>query len=128
AAWAGFTLPSAIILVLFALGVSSYGDAMGSGALHGLKIVAVAVVAQAVWGMGAKLCQGAARVTIMAIAACVVLIEPSSWGQVGVILAGGLAGMLLFEPAPISEHDPLPITVSHGTGVGLLVLFFALLL
>ncbi|MBY0409468.1 MAG: chromate transporter, partial [Burkholderiaceae bacterium] len=51
AAWAGFTLPSAIVLILFALGISAYGDVVSQGALHGLKVVAVAVVAQAVWGM-----------------------------------------------------------------------------
>lgn len=51
AAWAGFTLPSAVALILFALGMTSYGDVMPSGVLHGLKVVAVAVVAQAVWGM-----------------------------------------------------------------------------
>ncbi|WP_124042612.1 chromate transporter [Klebsiella pneumoniae] len=56
AAWAGFTLPSAIALILFALGISSYGDYVSQGALHGLKVVAVAVVAQAVWGMARNLC------------------------------------------------------------------------
>lgn len=56
AAWAGFTLPSAIALILFALGITSYGDQVPSGVLHGLKVAAVAVVAQAVWGMGKNLC------------------------------------------------------------------------
>src|SRR5690554_7745432 len=62
AAWTGFTLPSAIALILFALGISSYGDAMPSGVLHGLKVVAVAVVAQAVWGMARNLCTDAPRI------------------------------------------------------------------
>ena len=62
AAWAGFTLPSAIALILFALGIASYGDAMPSGVLHGLKVVAVAVVAQAVWGMARNLCPDAPRI------------------------------------------------------------------
>jgi chromate transporter len=66
AAWAGFTLPSAIVLVLFALGMASYGDAIPSGMLHGLKVVAVAVVAQAVWGMARNLCPDVPRITIMA--------------------------------------------------------------
>src|SRR3989338_8654803 len=82
AAWAGFTLPSAIALILFALGIASYGDAISPGALHGLKVVAVAVVAQAVWGMARNLCTDVPRVTIMAIATCVVLLVPSAWGQV----------------------------------------------
>lgn len=127
AAWAGFTLPSAIALILFGLGISNYGDAMSPGALHGLKVVAVAVVAQAVWGMARNLCPDVPRVTIMAIAACVVLLVPSAGGQVGMIAAAGIAGLLLFKPAQATAHDPLPITVSHRAGVVWLSLFFALL-
>jgi len=81
AAWAGFTLPSAIALILLALGISRYGDAISPGALHGLKVVAVAVVAQAVWGMARNLCPDVLRVTIMAIAACVALLVPSGGGR-----------------------------------------------
>lgn len=128
AAWAGFTLPSAIALILFALGISSYGDYVSQGALHGLKVVAVAVVAQAVWGMARNLCTDGLRVTIMAIATCVVLLVPSAWGQVGVIAIAGIAGRLLFKPAKVVEHDPLPITVSHRAGVLWLSLFFVLLI
>lgn len=127
AAWAGFTLPSAIALVLFALGVSNYGDALAPGVLHGLKVVAVAVVAQAVWGMAKNLCNGAVRVTIMTVASCVVLLVPSAWGQVGVIAAAAIAGILLFKPEQAAAHDALPITVSHRTGIVLLTVFFALL-
>ena len=128
AAWAGFTLPSALALILFALGIASYGDTLSPGALHGLKVVAVAVVAQAVWGMARNLCTDGARVTIMAIATCVVLLVPSAWGQVGMIAAAGIAGLLLFKPAQDGAHDLLPITVSHRAGVIWLTLFFALLL
>ena len=127
AAWAGFTLPSAIALVLFALSLSGYGGALAPGALHGLKVVAVAVVAQAVWGMARNLCPDAPRVTIMAVASCVALLVPSAWGQVGVIVFAAVAGLRLFKPAQAAEHDPLPITVSHRTGVILLSVFFALL-
>ena len=67
AAWAGFTLPSAVALVLFAQGIANHGDTIAPGALHGLKVVAVAVVAQAVWGMARNLCPDVLRVTIMAI-------------------------------------------------------------
>ena len=128
AAWAGFTLPSAVALILFALGISNYGDSVSPGALHGLKVVAVAVVAQAVWGMARNLCTDGLRVTIMAIAACAVLLVPSAWGQVGVIAAAGIIGRLLFKPAHTVEHDPLPITVSHRAGALWLSLFFALLI
>ncbi|NVZ71749.1 chromate efflux transporter [Pseudomonas costantinii] len=127
AAWAGFTLPSAIVLILFALGLSHYGAAVPAGALHGLKIVAVAVVAQAVWGMAHNLCRGIARVTLMLIAACMALLEPSAGGQVGVIAAAGIAGLLLFKPEPNTEHDPLPIPISRRAGTMWLALFLLLL-
>ena len=87
AAWAGFTLPSAIALILFAKSISIYGDSLAGGALNGLKVVAVAVVAQAVWGMARSLCPDVARVTIMAIVACVSLLISSAWAQVGVLAA-----------------------------------------
>ncbi len=64
----------------------------------------------------------------MAIATCVVLLVPSAWGQVGVIAIAGIAGRLLFKPAKVVEHDPLPITVSHRAGVLWLSLFFVLLI
>lgn len=128
AAWAGFTLPSAMALILFALGVSNYGNAIAPGVLHGLKVVAVAVVAQAVWGMARNLCNGALRVTLMAVASCIVLLLPSAWGQVGVIAIAAIAGLLLFKPEPAVAHDPLPIAVSRRAGAGFLALFFALLI
>ena len=96
AAWAGFTLPSAISLILFALGMANYGDAIPSGALHGLKVVAVAVVAQAVWGMARNLCPDTPRITLMAAATGFVLLVPSAWGQVGVIAIAAVIGLVLF--------------------------------
>lgn len=127
AAWAGFTLPSAIAMILFALGVTRYGDAIAPGTLHGLKVVAVAVVAQAVWGMGRNLCPDVLRATFMAIAACFILLVPSAWGQVGVIAVAGVAGLLLFKPMQAAAHDPLPVAVSRRAGAIWLSLFFALL-
>ncbi|MFU2489262.1 chromate efflux transporter [Thauera sp. WH-1] len=128
AAWAGFTLPSAIALILFALGIASYGDAMPSGVLHGLKVVAVAVVAQAVWGMARNLCPDAPRITLMAAAACFVLLVPSAWGQVGVIAIAAILGLLLFKPQQGATHEPLPIATRPRVGIFLLTLFLALLL
>jgi chromate transporter len=127
AAWAGFTLPSALALVLFALGLSRHGDLVPPDALHGLKIAAVAVVAQAVWGMARSLCPDAPRIAIMTIATCAVLLAPSAWGQVAVISAGGLFGLLLLRPDGSPPHEPLPLKVSHKAGVFALTLFFALL-
>ncbi|MBE7413961.1 MAG: chromate efflux transporter [Deltaproteobacteria bacterium] len=127
AAWAGFTLPSAIALVLFALGIAGYGDAIPAGVLHGLKIVAVAVVAQAVWGMARNLCPDALRVTIMASSACFVLLVPSIWRQVCVMVVAAVVGLLLFKPRQGTADDPLPIVVRNRAGLLWLTLFFALL-
>jgi chromate transporter len=128
AAWAGFTLPSALVLILFALGIAHDGTAISPGALHGLKVVAVAVVAQAVWGMARNLCTDVLRVTLMAIATCVALLEPSAWGQVSVIAVAAIAGVLLVKPGPSVGHDPLPITISRRAGAIWLGLFLALLI
>lgn len=127
AAWLGFTLPSAIALILFAEGISHYGYAISPGVLHGLKIVAVAVVAQAVWGLARQLCTGIPRVSIMAIAACATLLLSTVWAQILIIAVAGLAGSLLFKQAHSITHDHLPIAVTRRTGVFLLTLFFALL-
>lgn len=128
AAWAGFTLPSAVALIVFALGIARFGDALAPGALHGLKIVAVAVVAQAVWDIARNLCADGLRVTIMAVASYVVLCVPSAWGQVGVIIMAAIAGLLLFQPGQAPAHDPLPMTVSRWAGAVWLVVFLALLI
>lgn len=128
AAWAGFTLPSALILILFALGIANFGDAIPPGVLQGLKVAAVAVVAQAVWGMARKLCPDVTRVTLMVAATCFVLLIPSAWGQVSVILATAVMGVLLFKPEQKVVHDPMPITIRHRVGLIWLVLFFVLLI
>jgi chromate transporter len=127
AAWAGFTLPSAIVLVLFAQGMSTWGSAFPSGALHGLKIVAVAVVTQAVWGMARHLCTAGPRVTLAAFAACAALLWPYAWGQIGVIVCTAVIGLMLFNPAQSRAAEHLPISVSRKVGVMSLVLFFSLL-
>lgn len=127
AAWAGFTLPSAVALMLFAMGISTYGEMIPTGALHGLKIVAVAVVAQAVWGMARNLCTDALRVTIMAAATCAVLMFPTALGQISVIVVSAILGVALFKPEQISDHDPLPLMVRRRTGLLFLTLFVSLL-
>jgi len=127
AAWAGFTLPSAVALVGFALGIASLGDSMPRGVLHGLKVVAVAVVAQAVWGMARNLCRGVPRLALAAMAAGLALWLPSPWAPIGVIAAAGVAGAMLLEVAPASAHEPLSVGVSPRAGTLWLGLFFALL-
>ena len=129
AAWAGFTLPSAIALILFALGIASYGEAIDHGLLQGLKVVAVAVVAQAVWGMARNLCPDALRVTLMMIAACFVLLVPSVWIQVAVMAAAGVAGLFLFKPEKVEAHEAFPVmAVTKRAGTVWLALFAGLLL
>ncbi|VVO04535.1 putative chromate transport protein [Pseudomonas fluorescens] len=127
AAWAGFTLPSAMLMILFALGLSRYGAVLSPGALHGLKVVAVAVVAQAVWGMARNLCTDVPRMTLMLIAACVALLAPTAWGQVSVIVIAGLLGLMLFKPAQRVEQDALSIPISRRAGLMWLALFLLLL-
>ena len=78
AAWTGFTLPSAIVLVVFAYGASALNGTAGSGSLHGLKLVAVAIVAQAVWGMARTLCPDRERASIAVAAAMIILFSSSS--------------------------------------------------
>jgi chromate transporter len=127
AAWIGFTAPSALALILFGLGVASYGEFLNAGVLHGLKVVAVAVVAQAVWGMARGLCPDALRSTVAVLAAIAALTWPTALGQIGVIVAGALAG-LAFLRAPADEHHvALGIDVSRPLAIGALALFFALL-
>lgn len=128
AAWLGFTLPSALVLIAIAQGIASLGSALPAGGLHGLHVVAVAVVAQAVWGMGRALCPDAPRIALMVTAAALVLAVPSPWVQVGVMVAAGGAGLLLFNPGQAVAHEPLPITVGKRAGVCWLILFLALLL
>ena len=128
AAWLGFTLPSAIALILFARGLARHAELLPAGALHGLKVVAVAVVAQAVWGMARTLCADVPRVSIMAIATCAALALPSAWGQVGIIVAAGLVGLLWFAPPPALDRVGLPIAMGRRAGAAWLALFCVLLL
>ncbi|MFP3505289.1 chromate efflux transporter [Burkholderia sp. SIMBA_062] len=127
AAWLGFTLPSALLMMLFALGVHATGMPVAAGALHGLRIVSVAVIAQAVWGMARTLCPDARRVTLMAIAASIALLVPAAWLQVAVIGAAGIAGLVLLPQPERGAHDPLPLHVSHRAGLLWLALFAALI-
>jgi len=128
AAWAGFTLPSAVLLVLFAYGVGAVGDAAGAGWLHGLKVAAVAVVAQAVLSMMRSLTPDRERATLAVVATAITLAVPSAWGQVGAILLGAVAGgTLLRGEAPIGPAS-LPLSVSRPAAVAALGVFFVLLI
>jgi len=127
AAWTGFTLPSAIMLLLFAYGVGSLSGALGTGLLHGLKLVAVAIVAQAVWGMARTLCPDRERASIAAVAALIILFSSSSLAQIIAILLGAVAGLVLCRDAPPPPGGHVAMGLSRGAGIGALSAFFILL-
>ncbi|HEX3349654.1 MAG TPA: chromate efflux transporter [Acetobacteraceae bacterium] len=128
AAWTGFTVPSAILLVLFAYGATGIaGSALGAGVLHGLKLVAVAIVAQAVLGMARSLCPDRARASIAVAALALAVAAPGSLAQVGAILLGGLAGLWFCRDAGAGLPESIHLPVSRRAGVVCLVLFFLLL-
>lgn len=128
AAWAAFTLPSALLLLLLAYGASAFEGPVGAGLIHGLKVVAVAVVAQAVWGMARTLTPDRERASIALAAVLIVIFMAGSVGQITAILIGGLAGLWLCRapPGPVVGHLKFP--VSKWVGTISLVLFALLLL
>jgi chromate transporter len=128
AAWTGFTLPSAIVLVLFAYGAASLNGPLGTGLLHGLKLVAVAIVAQAVFGMARSLCPDRERASIAAVASVIILFSTASVSQIAAILLGALAGLWLCRGAPPPTGGHLGLKVSRRAGVVALAAFFVLLL
>jgi chromate transporter len=127
AAWLGFTMPSAIALILFAFGLHAFGGENNTGWIHGLKIAAVAVVAQAIWGMSRTLTPDRIRIAMALVAAALVLFIPSLWGQIGVIIMGGLAGYFLLKKIDAPPHVEIFVPVSRKTGLVFLGLFFTLL-
>lgn len=122
-AWLGFTLPSAIALILFALGIATYSDYVSDGIFEGLKIEAVAIVAQAILGMGKSLCPDTKRVTIMALTACFVLWQPLVWGQMIAIIFSGLVGLTLFQSEPNQKKSFFFVPISPKAGMIWLCLF-----
>lgn len=126
-AWLGFTLPSVIALVAFAFLLQGF-DIGGAGWIHGLKIVAVAIVAHAVLGMGQKLTPDRDRVTIAVIAAAITLSWQTAYTQIIIIIVAGLIGLWLYRRKEVDDTPSLPITISKFMAVVSLVLFFGLLL
>ena len=127
AAWTGFTLPSAVLMVAFAYGAGAISGPLGTGLLHGLKLVAVAIVAQAVWGMARTLCPDRQRASIAALAALMMLFSTSSVSQIGTILLGGVAGLWLCRGSAAAAAGTLRVPVSRRVGVMALSTFFVLL-
>jgi len=132
AAWCGFTLPSALLLVAFAFLLLHHGRGLPEGLLPGLVVAALAVVAQAVWGMGRSLCPDAPRRALALLAALAVLLWPSAWTLMGVIVLGAAAGRWVLAPDPSATAaegtQGLQIALSRRTAWGCLALFALMLL
>jgi chromate transporter len=128
AAWAGFTLPSALAMIAFALGIAQHGALAASGAVRGLKIVAVAIVAHAVWTMARSLCPDGPRRALAVVAALLAFTMPSALGQVGAIVACGLLGWWLLKRPSREAVAHRSFGVSTHTALAALALFALLLI
>lgn len=130
AAWIGFTLPSAALMMAFAFGAPVLSGGLWSGALKGLTAVAVAVVAYAVWSMARTLTPDARRIVIACGAAVLALTLPGVFGQLGAILFGALAGWVVCKDSPENKQSPShqEFTVSRRVASACLGLLAALLL
>ena len=129
AAWCGFTLPSALALILFAYGVTSMEAAVvDAGWLHGLKVVAVAVVAQAVWGMATTLCPDRPRAGLAIFAALLALSWPGVSGQMAAIIGGALFGLIFLRYQQQVDQDLHLFRLGKGPALFSLGLFLCLLL
>ncbi len=127
AAWTAFTLPSAFLLFVFALFASALDNPLGQGLLHGLKIVAVAVVAQAVWGMARSLCPDRERAGIALAALVLVTVSASAFAQIGAIAIGALLGWLLCRGKAGGDGAVVAFGLSKRAGATCLILFTILL-
>jgi chromate transporter len=127
AAWIGFTLPSALALIAFAFGIGAFAGAGDAGWLHGLKVVAVAVVAQAVWGMARSLCPDRERATIAILAAIFTLAWPSAVGQLSSIVIAALTGAVIFPGQTSSSPSQMRFPIAKKTGITAWIIFFVLL-
>ncbi len=126
AAWVGFTLPSAIAMIAFGLLLAST-DLSSAGWVHGLKLAAVAVVAQAIWAMARGLTPDAPRRAIALVAAGIAIVWTSTVAQVALIAGGALVGRLLLAPPPGAMAGPASRVIPRSVGAMSLVLFFGLL-
>lgn len=127
AAWIAFTLPSALLMIAFAYTAGRFGGVVGAGALTGLKVVAVAIVAQAVWGMARSLTPDARRAGIAVGAAVVALFVAGSLGQIAAIALGAVMGLWVCRVPPTADATTLRLRLSRRAGIIALGLFLTLL-
>jgi chromate transporter len=128
AAFLAFTLPSALLLFAFAAALPSISGPLGEAAIHGLKIVALAVVAQGVLGMAKQLCPDAPRATIAALAAAAILLAGQAWVQLAVVAAGLAAGLAFCRGVQPLAEAGLQLRYGAKLGWTLLAVFAILLL
>jgi chromate transporter len=128
AAFLGFTLPSALLMFAFATILPRIAGLSGAAAIHGLKLVALVVVGQAVLGMSRQLCPDARRATIAAIAASIILVSGAAWTQLLVIALGLAAGLLFCRGVAPVVGDEFKLSYGARLGVVCIALFIALLL
>ena len=126
-AWLGFTMPSAILMIIFGLGVSSFGDVTHQGWMSGLKIVTVAVVAQAVLAMARIFCVDWKKTLLTVFAAIVMIFLPLAITQITLMIFGGIVGLLLLIPNHNGQHTSLGIRLKRHISIGALIVFFVLL-
>lgn len=127
AAWIGFTLPSALALALFALGIDRFAGPSASPWIHGLKVVAVPIVALAIWSMARSLCPDGKRATIAVAGALAALAWESAVAQVGIIIVAGAIGWILYRGEPRTVAHDIPAPLAAWQGVLAWLLFFGLL-
>ncbi|UOQ84140.1 chromate efflux transporter [Gracilibacillus salinarum] len=125
--WFGFTIPSILVLVVFAWMYQTF-SLEDAGFIHSLKIVAAAVVLHALIGLGKKLTPDKTRLTIAVVAAVIMLLYPSAWMQILIIIGAGLLGLSLFKQKAESNVQPLSINISKRMGWTSLTILISLLI
>jgi len=127
AAWLGFTTPAAIIMIGLGFGLSFAETSAGQGVVHGLKLAAVAVVANALWGMARTACGDAVRASFAAVACVLILFAGDAWFQLAVIAIAAGAGGLILRDAPLDPADGTPTRGNRAVGIALLAVFLLML-
>lgn len=127
-AWAAFTMPSVLLLLIFAYSASALGGVVGQGVIHGLKLVAVAVVAQAVWGMARSLCPDLTRASIAVGAVFLIVFLPTAVGQISAIGVGALLGLWWLRRLSTGGAGEVGMISSKPLARFAILAFFVLLL
>ncbi len=127
AAWIGFTLPSALLMLAAAYGLEFAENAIAQGVIHGLKLLAVAVVAQAVWSMGRSLCPDRQRAAFAFLIAAALIARPGGGLQLAAIAAGGLFGLIFLRTTAPAEHASFGVTIKRSRAALAIGAFFILL-